>query len=212
MKSYGILYFLTNEAMPNLVKIGYTTGELKDRLQQLNTTGIPSPFQVVALFYVREPEVCESKIHIHLAKYRSNPKREFFSQSAAELIRESIDVLAQYMESSPTSNELKEPEEEFSPDNDDIYFMFFLLHDAYEKNKPLYTDELTEHHRKYAPLELGLKLMNLETHGYIKRVNREYEGLGRWQILPKGIKFMIEGNHHAQELIEEARGISRYNK
>ena len=155
MKSYGILYFLTNEAMPNLIKIGYTAGELKDRLQQLNTTGIPSPFQVAALFYVREPEECETKVHMQLAQYRTNPKREFFSQSVAVLIRESIDVLDQYLESSPASHEHKEPEKEFSPDKDDISFMLFLLHDAYEKNEPLYTDELTEHHCGYAPLEFG---------------------------------------------------------
>jgi hypothetical protein len=205
MKNRGILYFLTNEAMPGLVKIGYTTGELNARLQQLNTTGLPSPFQIAALFYVREPEECENKVHTQLAQYRANPKREFFSQSASTLIKESIDVIGKYMESSPVSHEHVKSEAVFSPDEDDIYFMFYLLHDAYEQNRPYSTDELAVHHREYAPLELEVKLMNLQAHGYVKRVNREYEGLGRWQILPKGVKFMLDGKHYAQELIEEAR-------
>jgi hypothetical protein len=199
--------------MPGFVKIGYTAGELSVRLQQLNTTGLPSPFQVAALFYVREPEECESKVHAQLAQYRTNPKREFFSQSVPQLIKESIDVIGEYMESSPVSHDQVEPDEEFSPDEDDIYFMFYLLHDAYAQNRPYATDELAVHHREYAPLELEVKLMNLQAHGYVKRVNRGYEGLGRWQILPKGVKFMLDGKHYDEDLMKEARempNIERY--
>jgi hypothetical protein len=40
----GIVYVLTNEAMPGLVKIGYTT-DLKERIKKLSQpSGIPAPF------------------------------------------------------------------------------------------------------------------------------------------------------------------------
>ncbi|MBR0794010.1 GIY-YIG nuclease family protein [Bradyrhizobium jicamae] len=43
-----IVYLLTNEAMPGLVKIGRTNGELASRIRGLYSTGVPLPFE---LFY-----------------------------------------------------------------------------------------------------------------------------------------------------------------
>lgn len=41
----GIVYVLSNRAMPGLVKIGMTTRpELDTRLKELYTTGVPVPF------------------------------------------------------------------------------------------------------------------------------------------------------------------------
>jgi hypothetical protein len=37
-----IVYVLTNEAMPGLVKIGRTTGDLASRIRGLYQTGVPS--------------------------------------------------------------------------------------------------------------------------------------------------------------------------
>ncbi len=43
----GIVYVLSNRAMPGLVKIGMTTRpELDARLKELYTTGVPVPFDV----------------------------------------------------------------------------------------------------------------------------------------------------------------------
>jgi hypothetical protein len=40
-----IVYVLTNEAMPGLVKIGLTTDSVEARLTQLSShTGVPLPF------------------------------------------------------------------------------------------------------------------------------------------------------------------------
>ncbi len=42
----GIVYILTNPAMPNLVKIGMTTRlEVGIRMSELYTTGVPVPFE-----------------------------------------------------------------------------------------------------------------------------------------------------------------------
>jgi hypothetical protein len=43
-----IVYVLTNAAMPGLTKIGKTTQEdVKSRLSQLYTTGVPVPFECI---------------------------------------------------------------------------------------------------------------------------------------------------------------------
>lgn len=42
----GIVYILSNEAMPGLLKIGLTTRkDLSARLRELYTTGVPVPFR-----------------------------------------------------------------------------------------------------------------------------------------------------------------------
>lgn len=189
--------------MPGLVKIGHTTGAIDDRLKQLNTTGTPSPFKVVAAFFVKDSAVCEKAVHEKLFAYRTNPKREFFAHSVTTLISESIETIGAYISSSPSMNI---PDKSmFVPDKDSIYFMTYLLHDAYEQGTPMSTVELAQHHMGYAPLELEIKLMDLQQHDYIARINRRDEGMGLWQILPKGVKFMFNGEHQLHDLIEEAR-------
>lgn len=206
MNLNGILYFLINDSIPGMVKIGYTTGALGKRLQQLNTTGIPSPFRTSAIFYVHDAKKCELEVHRKLEKYRENPNREFFTQTVSLLLRDSISVVGKYVESSPPIRPYQnKTKETCSPDKDDIYLMFYLLHDSYERNIPYSATELSRHHAKYAPLEIELKFMNLEKYGFIKRVNRKYEGMGLWKILPKGVMFMFDGNHHAQDLIAKGR-------
>ena len=93
----------------------------------------------------------------------------------------------------------------FQPDKDGIYFMQYLLHDAYEQQTPLSTTELAEHHRDYAPLELEVKLIELENHGYVQRVTRKNTGMGKWQITPKGVEFMFKHGHQLHDLVEESR-------
>jgi hypothetical protein len=42
-----VVYVLTNEAMPGLVKIGLTTDSLESRILQLSSaTGVPLPFKM----------------------------------------------------------------------------------------------------------------------------------------------------------------------
>lgn len=40
----GFVYVLSNPAMPGLVKIGQTTNEITSRMNELNTTSVPSQF------------------------------------------------------------------------------------------------------------------------------------------------------------------------
>jgi len=90
------------------------------------------------------------------------------------------------------------------PDKDSIYFMQFLLHDAYEKNEPMSSAQLAEHHLQYAPLEVEAKLATLQSLGYVQRINRI--GPSKWQMTLAGVKFMIDNGHQLQDLIAEVRG------
>lgn len=77
----GIVYVLSNRAMPGLVKIGMTTRpELDARLKELYTTGVPVPFDVE---YACEVKACncaklEKAIHTAFEPNRLNVNREFF--------------------------------------------------------------------------------------------------------------------------------------
>ena len=47
----GYVYILSNPWMPNLIKIGFTTRDIQERLAELNSaTGVPEPFIIEATF------------------------------------------------------------------------------------------------------------------------------------------------------------------
>jgi hypothetical protein len=72
--------------MPNIVKIGLTSGLPEDRAKELYTTGVPTPFNVVYRTTTSRPEAVERKAHDLLNKQRVNSKREFFRVSVDEAI------------------------------------------------------------------------------------------------------------------------------
>ena len=75
----GIVYVLTNPAMPGLVKIGKTTrGSVDARLNELYSTGVPVPFECAYAGRVEDEGKVERAFHQAFGPYRLNPKREFF--------------------------------------------------------------------------------------------------------------------------------------
>ena len=74
----NIIYLLTNQAMPNLVKIG-KTDNLERRMKELyKNSSIPFPFECYYACEVEDADNAEKKIHDGFADNRVNPKREFF--------------------------------------------------------------------------------------------------------------------------------------
>ena len=74
-----IVYVLTNQEMPGLVKIGRTSQpEAGQRVAQLYTTGVPVPFDVAFAATVESADKVEEALHTAFAPNRINPKREFF--------------------------------------------------------------------------------------------------------------------------------------
>lgn len=74
-----IVYVLTNEAMPGIVKIGLTTDSVESRLAGLNShSGVPLPFEC---YFAAEVDSCtriERILHQLFSEHRINPRREFF--------------------------------------------------------------------------------------------------------------------------------------
>lgn len=73
----GYIYIMTNEFMPNIIKIGKTT-DLQKRLNDLYKTSVPAPFQLEYAVEVEDCDKIERLIHDDYDKDRINPKREFF--------------------------------------------------------------------------------------------------------------------------------------
>ena len=74
----GIVYVLTNPAMPKLVKIGKTGRGVETRLNDLYTTGVPLPFECAYAARVEDMDKVEKAFHNAFGPYRVNPRREFF--------------------------------------------------------------------------------------------------------------------------------------
>ncbi len=72
------VYILTNSSMPDLVKIGKTSGNIQDRMRQLYQTGVPLPFECFYAAEVESYDKVEKALHVAFGDHRENPKREFF--------------------------------------------------------------------------------------------------------------------------------------
>src|SRR5204863_9381589 len=75
----NIIYVLTNEAMPGLVKIGFTEDSVVNRMRQLTAhAGVPLPFECYYAAEVDDTTRVERILHQLFSEARVNPKREFF--------------------------------------------------------------------------------------------------------------------------------------
>jgi T5orf172 domain len=73
-----IVYILTNEAMPGLIKIGRTVDNLAARIRQLYQTGVPLPFELFFGCEVKDGAFVESCLHNAFGDHRLSKNREFF--------------------------------------------------------------------------------------------------------------------------------------
>lgn len=78
----GIVYVLSNVAMPGYLKIGQTSGDSPEdvvrRMGELyRATGVPRPFNCEYAAVVADPHEVEQKLLYGLGDFRVNPNREF---------------------------------------------------------------------------------------------------------------------------------------
>ncbi|GAA1915757.1 GIY-YIG nuclease family protein [Streptantibioticus ferralitis] len=90
----GFVYVMSNPAMPDMVKIGFTTLLPEARAKKLSDhSGVPLPFEVrFRALTMRWPAV-ERLVHRRLDGQRVSPRREFFTtsiESAVETVRECV--------------------------------------------------------------------------------------------------------------------------
>lgn len=103
----GLIYVLTNPAMPGLVKIGKTSRkEVKQRMFELYSTGVPVPFECAHAARVNDPDKVEVALHTAFAPNRINARREFFKIEPAQAIA----ILKLLEIADDTSEVAKEPE------------------------------------------------------------------------------------------------------
>lgn len=82
----GFVYVLSNKSMPGLVKIGFSTRPVLERVAELNkATAVPQPFNIEAYFACTDPVTTEKLIHQKLQHCRLKNK-EFFTASVLEAI------------------------------------------------------------------------------------------------------------------------------
>lgn len=75
----GIIYVLTNEAMPGYVKIGKTSTSLEQRIRELSSsTSVPISFTCFYACTVKDMHFVERQLHDAFDNDRINPRREFF--------------------------------------------------------------------------------------------------------------------------------------
>lgn len=75
-----IVYILTNESMPNYIKIGITA-DLERRMRELDNTSVPLPFECFYACTVKDMAFVEKQLHEAFADHRVRPTREFFELS-----------------------------------------------------------------------------------------------------------------------------------
>lgn len=73
-----IVYILTNECMPDTIKIGITEN-LEQRIKQLDNTSVALPFECYYAVEVPDASVIEKKMHQGLDGCRIRQSREFFN-------------------------------------------------------------------------------------------------------------------------------------
>jgi len=77
----GIIYVLVNQAMPGLIKIGRTAENIETRMRQLDTSGVPLPFECFYAAEVSDPDRVERALHEAFEDHRVRRNREFFELS-----------------------------------------------------------------------------------------------------------------------------------
>ena len=73
-----IIYILTNQSMPDTIKIGITDN-LERRIKELDNTSLPLPFECYYAVEVEDASKIEKKIHEGLDDARIRDNREFFN-------------------------------------------------------------------------------------------------------------------------------------
>ena len=92
--SAGIVYILTNAAMPGYIKIGMTQqDDVASRVKGLDNTSLPLPFE--CYFSARVPDCrrLERTLHFVFGDNRARGNREFFT-AAPDLVKAIIELVA----------------------------------------------------------------------------------------------------------------------
>jgi len=89
----GTVYILSNISMPGIIKIGYTTRSVSQRISELDHTGHPTKFVSELEIITSSPEILERSLHNALSNYHY--QKEFFKcdlKTAIKVIKEHLEL------------------------------------------------------------------------------------------------------------------------
>jgi hypothetical protein len=188
----GIVYFLVNKAMPGLVKIGYTEVSLQDRLAQLNSTGVPAPFDVLASFMVNDAVQAEQLIHSELTKHRYSANREFFKISEKQVLERTFPIILDAL--SNNGIEMTESPNIANPSHGLETETIFLLQRLadYKRNQGYVVNDLLPVNSE-SEIETEFRLSSLKELGLVEERKGRDDWRGNiWKITSKGVKFIFD--------------------
>jgi T5orf172 domain len=81
------VYVLSNPTMKGLLKIGYTAKSVEERMKELQTTGVPTPFKLEFQIETDDGKLLETYLHKMFSQYRFGSDREFFWITLPEIIK-----------------------------------------------------------------------------------------------------------------------------
>lgn len=102
-KDHGFIYILSNASMPGVYKVGLTTNSVRQRAQELASTGVPSEFRAEKIFqidqkYLRQVEYLS---HKKLKELNHHEGKEFFRapiHTVFEVVEDTIFEITQRRE------------------------------------------------------------------------------------------------------------------
>ncbi len=99
--------------MPEYIKIGFTHGDVRERLKQLDRTDTPLPFEVYYAATVEDAEKEEKWLHSIFADRRARESREFFkiNPEYATLALKRVEISEAKINSNLTPEQEKEVDE-----------------------------------------------------------------------------------------------------
>lgn len=99
--------------MPEYIKIGFTHGDVIERIRQLDRTGVPLPFEVYYAATVENAEKEEKWLHSIFADRRARDSREFFKMNPeyATLALKRVEIKEEKIDTGLTKEQEKEVDE-----------------------------------------------------------------------------------------------------
>jgi len=89
------IYILSTREQPRVLKIGFTTRPVIDRVKEINSaTGVLVPFGVRALWRVRNGQQIEGELHKEFSQFRIRKDREFFEMDFNQAFKRVNNLLA----------------------------------------------------------------------------------------------------------------------
>jgi hypothetical protein len=136
MNGMGYIYVASNVSMPGLLKIGATNSSPSERLPELQSTGVPTPFILEACIRVVSAVEAEQRIHALLLKWRPTSNREFFQISVNDCLTQILPSLAKFLTANSNAMEAIKPR----VPKEEEQVLLFILNQTQKRRRPSRSD------------------------------------------------------------------------